>query len=79
MWCGIHLSFDLDSLDPQDAPGVRTPCENGLSLKESIKALGMLRDSKLITSAEFVELNPFADIDNRTAKSAIDLIKTLLG
>ena len=75
---GIHLSFDLDSLDPQEAPGVRTPCENGLSHEESIKALSILRDSKLITSAEFVELNPFVDVDNKTTKITIDLIKTLL-
>lgn len=75
---GIHLSFDFDSLDPQDAPGVRTPCENGLSREESIKALGILRESKLVTSAEFVELNPFADVDNKTAKIAVDLIKTLI-
>lgn len=76
---GIHLSFDLDSLDPKDAPGVRTPCENGLSYEESIKALDILRESKLITSAEFVELNPFVDVDNKTAEVAIDLIKNLLG
>lgn len=75
---GIHLSFDLDSLDPQDAPGVRTPCENGLSYEKSIKALSILKDSKLITSAEFVELNPFVDVDNKTANITIDLIKALL-
>lgn len=75
---GIHLSFDLDSLDPRDAPGVRTPCENGLSYEESIKALSILRDSKLITSAEFVELNPLVDVENKTAKIAVNLIETLL-
>jgi arginase len=75
---GIHLSFDLDAIDPNDAPGVRTPVKNGLSYDESIKALSILRDSELITSAEFVELNPFEDIDNKTAKVTIDLIKTLI-
>lgn len=75
---GIHLSFDLDSLDPKDAPGVRTPCENGLSYEDSIKALSILRDSKLITSAEFVELNPLVDVENKTAKIVINLIETLL-
>jgi arginase len=75
---GIHLSFDLDSLTPEDAPGVRTPCPMGLSYEESILALSILKQSKLITSAEFVELNPFLDINDKTVKITIELIKTLL-
>lgn len=75
---GIHLSFDLDSLNPNDAPGVRTPCPIGLSYEESILALRILNQSKVVTSAEFVELNPFLDVDYKTTKIAIELIKALL-
>mgnify|MGYP000956167763 FL=1 len=74
---GIHLSFDLDSLNPDDAPGVRTPCPIGLSYEESILALKILNRSKLITSAEFVELNPFLDVDYKTVKVTIELIRAL--
>ncbi len=74
---GIHLSFDLDSLNPDDAPGVRTPCPIGLSHEESILALKILNRSKLITSAEFVELNPFLDVDYKTVKVTIELIRAL--
>ncbi|MFL0196425.1 arginase [Clostridium sp. WILCCON 0269] len=75
---GIHLSFDLDSLNPDDAPGVRTLCPIGLSYEESILALRILNRSKVVTSAEFVELNPFLDVNYKSTKVVIELIKALL-
>lgn len=75
---GIHLSFDFDAIDPQDAPGVRTPSKSGLSYAESVLALKSFADSNLITSAEFVELNPTLDNEHKTAKIAVELVKSLL-
>lgn len=75
---GIHLSFDLDVLDPAIAPGVRTPIEKGLSLEDSLRALKIMGKSKLITSAEFVELNPQLDQAQKTARAAVSLIKELV-
>ena len=75
---GIHLSFDLDVLDPEEAPGVRTPCKNGLSYSDCVTAMGILSRSQLITSAEITELNPIFDKDNKTSKVAVNLIRTLL-
>lgn len=74
---GIHLSCDLDVLDSIHVPGVRTPCENGLTLEEGLVALQLMGESKLITSAEFVEVNPLLDVDAKTAKAAINLIEKL--
>lgn len=76
---GIHLSLDLDGLDPLDCPGVGTPVNGGISYRESHLAMEMLADTKLITSAEFVEVNPILDDRNKTAKVAVDLIGSLLG
>lgn len=76
---GVHLSLDLDGLDPNDAPGVGTPVIGGLTYRESHLAMEMLAESKLITSAEFVEVNPILDEKNKTAKVAVALIGSLLG
>lgn len=76
---GIHLSFDMDALDPVDAPGVRTPSETGVSLSESILAMELMGRSKLISSVEFVEVNPNLDhYKNKTAKAVVNLAKALL-
>jgi arginase len=74
----IHLSFDLDGIDPTEAPGVGTPVREGVSFTDSLQALGVLFESGLITSAEFVELNPILDKDNRTVNAAVKLIAALL-
>lgn len=58
---GVHLSLDLDGLDPEEAPGVGTPVAGGLSYRESHLAMEMLSESNIITSAEFVEINPILD------------------
>ncbi|TYR73310.1 arginase [Rossellomorea vietnamensis] len=76
---GVHLSLDLDGLDPSDAPGVGTPVMGGISYRESHLAMEMLAESNLVTSAEFVEVNPILDDKNRTASVAVALMGSLFG
>lgn len=76
---GVHLSLDLDGLDPIDAPGVGTPVPGGISYRESHLAMEMLAESALITSAEFVEVNPILDERNKTASLAVALMGSLFG
>ncbi|WP_027953320.1 arginase [Halobacillus kuroshimensis] len=76
---GVHLSLDLDGLDPNDAPGVGTPVMGGLSYRESHLAMEMLHQSEMITSAEFVEVNPILDEKNKTAGVAVGLMGSLFG
>lgn len=76
---GVHVSFDLDSLDPLHVPGVGTPVLGGLTYRESHLAMEMLAESEVVTSAEFVEVNPIIDERNKTAETAVALISSLLG
>ncbi|MCA0972398.1 arginase [Halobacillus litoralis] len=76
---GVHLSLDLDGLDPNEAPGVGTPVLGGLSYRESHLAMEMLQQSGMITSAEFVEVNPILDEKNKTATVAVGLMGSLFG
>ena len=76
---GVHLSFDLDGIDPAEAPGVGTPVLGGLTYRESHLTMELLNDSDIITSAEFVEVNPMLDIKNQTAEITVGLISSLLG
>lgn len=76
---GIHLSFDLDALDPSEAPGVGTPVKGGLTYREAHLVAEMVADCSKLCSIEFVELNPILDIQNRTGELAISLICSLLG
>ncbi|MFD1708853.1 arginase [Siminovitchia sediminis] len=76
---GVHLSLDLDGLDPDDAPGVGTPVIGGISYRESHLAMEMLAESEIVTSAEFVEVNPILDEKNKTAEIAVALMGSLLG
>lgn len=76
---GVHLSLDLDGLDPEEAPGVGTPVIGGLSYRESHLAMEMLAESNILTSAEFVEVNPILDDKNKTATVAVGLIGSLFG
>lgn len=76
---GVHLSLDLDGLDPMDAPGVGTPVMGGISYRESHLAMEMLEESGLVTSAEFVEVNPILDEKNKTAQAAVALMGSLFG
>lgn len=76
---GVHLSLDLDALDPLYTPGVGTPVPGGISYRESHLAMEMLEEAGFITSAEFVEVNPILDERNKTAEVAVTLIGALLG
>ncbi|QDI92922.1 arginase [Salicibibacter halophilus] len=76
---GVHVSLDLDGLDPIDAPGVGTPVVGGLSYRESHLAMEMLEETGKVTSCEFVEVNPILDEKNKTAEAAVALIGSLLG
>jgi arginase len=76
---GIHLSFDIDGVDPQYAPGVSTPVTGGLSYREAHLALEMLADSGLLRSMDFVELNPMTDISHKTAQLIVELAQSALG
>lgn len=76
---GVHLSFDLDGVDPLYAPGVSTPVTGGLSYREAHLALEMLAESGLLCSMEFVELNPMTDLQHKTAQLTVELIQSALG
>ncbi|QHE54184.1 arginase [Pontibacillus sp. HMF3514] len=76
---GVHLSLDLDGLDPNEAPGVGTPVMGGLSYRESHLAMEILFQSNIITSAEFIEVNPILDEKNKTANMTVGLIGSLFG
>lgn len=75
----VHLSLDLDGIDPMYTPGVGTPVPGGISYRESHLAMEMLFDADIITSAEFVEVNPILDEKNKTADVAVALIGSLFG
>lgn len=76
---GIHLSFDMDSVDPDDAPGVGTPVRGGLTYREAHLAMEILSDTQLLRSIEVVEVNPILDTANRTALLAVELIASAMG
>lgn len=76
---GIHLSFDMDVLDPMVAPGVGTPVRGGITYREAALAMEMLAEAGIIRSLEFVEVNPILDRGNETAKLAVGLIASALG
>ena len=76
---GIHLSFDLDGIDPKDAPGVGTPVPGGLSLREAHLICELIYQSKTLLGMEMVELNPILDISNKTGELAVWLIQSTFG
>jgi len=76
---GVHLSFDLDGVDPQHAPGVGTPVPGGLNLRESHLICEKVAQTRKILGIEMVELNPVLDSENRTGKLAVWLILSALG
>lgn len=76
---GLHISFDLDCLDPTEASGVGTPVPGGLSYREAHYAMELLAESGLVTSLELVEVNPLLDNSRRTARLAVELAASALG
>jgi arginase len=76
---GFHVSFDMDGMDPDFAPGVGTPVPGGLSYREAHLAMEMLADTGKVVSAEFVEVNPILDTRNGTADLGVELLTSLLG
>ncbi|HLI06112.1 MAG TPA: arginase [Ktedonobacteraceae bacterium] len=75
----IHLSLDLDALDPQEAPGVGTPIRGGLSYREAHLVMEHVCDSSRMISMDVVEVNPLLDHKNETASLAVELIRSALG
>jgi arginase len=75
----VHVSLDLDVLDPEVAPGVGTPVRGGLSYREAHLALELVAESGLAGSIEVVEVNPILDRENETAKLAVELVASALG
>lgn len=76
---GIHVSFDIDGIDPRYTPGVSTPVSGGLTLREAHLAMEMLSETQKIVALEFVELNPFMDVGAQSANVTVDLLLSALG
>ena len=76
---GFHLSFDMDAVDPQEAPGVGTPVRGGITYREGHLAMETVCDSGQMISIEVVEVNPVIDEVNRTALLAVELIMSAMG
>lgn len=75
----IHVSFDMDSLDPAIAPGVGTPVSGGLTAREAHLIMELLADDGRVQTLDLVEVNPILDERNRTAEVAVDLAASLFG
>ncbi|HYL27092.1 MAG TPA: arginase [Candidatus Nitrosotalea sp.] len=75
----IHVSFDMDAIDPSEAPGTGTPVKGGLSYREAHLVMEMLHESGQLGSIEMVEINPILDNRNQTASLAVGLICSALG
>lgn len=76
---GVHLSLDLDALDPMFAPGVGTPVNGGVTYREGHLAMEMLAASNALVSVDCVEVNPILDKQNQTAVMAVELLESLFG
>jgi arginase len=75
----LHVSFDLDSLDPSIAPGVGTPVSGGLSYREAHLLMELMAEDGRIRSLDLVEVNPILDVSNQTAAMAVELAASLFG
>ena len=75
----IHVSFDVDFLDPDVAPGVGTTVPGGATYREAHLVMELLHDCGLVGSVDIVELNPFLDARGRTARAAVELVGSLFG
>jgi arginase len=75
----VHVSIDMDAVDPEVAPGVGTPVRGGLSYREAHLALELVAESGLATSLDVVEVNPIFDRQNATGQLAVELAASALG
>jgi arginase len=75
----LHVSFDVDFLDPEIAPGVGTTIPGGPTYREAQLCMEMIADTGLLASLDVMELNPALDVRNKTAELAVDLIESLFG
>jgi arginase len=75
----LHLSLDLDVVDPEYAPGVGTPVRGGLSYREAHLAMEVIAESALVDSMDVVEVNPILDRENETGQLAVELVASALG
>ena len=75
----IHVSLDMDALDPREAPGVGTPVPGGLSYREAHLLMEIVAESVKVGSIDVVEINPILDHSNRTAELAVELLLSMLG
>lgn len=75
----VHVSLDMDALDPEIAPGVGTPVRGGLTYREAHLALELVAEAGLAGSFEVVEVNPILDRENTTAVTAVELVASALG
>ncbi len=75
----IHLTLDMDALDPVEAPGVGTPVPGGITYREAHLLMEILADTKKVGSMDLVEINPILDVANKTAKLAVELTLSALG
>ncbi|MDO8313184.1 MAG: arginase, partial [Sideroxyarcus sp.] len=76
---GMYLSLDLDALDPRHAPGVGTPVPAGLTEREAHLACELIAETGKLVGMDLVEVNPILDIQNQTAKLAVEFALTALG
>ncbi|MDQ3864861.1 MAG: arginase [Actinomycetota bacterium] len=75
----VHLSLDLDAVDPEVAPGVGTPVRGGLTYREAHLLMELVNDAGIVTSLDVVEVNPILDVKNGTATLAVELVESLMG
>ena len=75
----LHVSLDLDVVDPDDAPGVGTPVRGGLNYREAHLAMEIVAESGLLDSLDVVEVNPILDRENATGQLAVELVSSALG
>ena len=75
----VHVSLDMDAIDPDVAPGVGTPVRGGLSYREAHLAMELVAETGLASSLDVVEVNPVLDRENETGKLAVELIASALG
>ena len=75
----VHVSLDMDAVDPDVAPGVGTPVRGGLSYREAHLVMELIAESGVASSLDIVEVNPVLDRENETGELAVELVASALG